>query len=141
MPNSTRAGAPVQMPEQVPELELELELELVQTQCKRCSFGVPPCARNAPNFARLAAKLVCRASGKGCSTWLGLEAHQIRSLDLKLFRTPLSQILVFYLLPSLIWLHIRATSSTPLLKFLLQLALVSASGAYIKERKKLCTTI
>jgi hypothetical protein len=38
--------------------------------------GVPPpkvCARHTPNFATSAAKLVCRASRKGYSTWPGLE--------------------------------------------------------------------
>ena len=45
--------------------------------CTACTdSGVPPpaCARSTtPNLATSAAKLVCKASRKGCSTWPGLE--------------------------------------------------------------------
>jgi hypothetical protein len=44
--------------------------------CTACTdSGVPPCmcARYTPNFATSAARLVCKASRNGCSTWLGLE--------------------------------------------------------------------
>jgi hypothetical protein len=44
----------------------------------------PPCvrARHTPNFATSAAKLVCRASRKGCSTWPGLEPRPTSNLEL-----------------------------------------------------------
>ena len=39
-------------------------------------------ARHTPNFATSAAKLVCRASRKGCSTWPGLEPRPTSNLEL-----------------------------------------------------------
>jgi len=90
------------------------------------------------NFATSAAKLVCRASRKGCSTWPGLEPRPISNSELwarfwsysELFsltksRDICSRSWCFTSLPSSIWLHIWATGSMPLLKSFLQLAPVS----------------
>jgi len=49
------------------------------------SFGVPPPVRaqhHTPNFASSAAKLVCRASRKQCSTWPGLEPRPTSNSEL-----------------------------------------------------------
>ena len=47
------------------------------------SFSVPPiCARDTPNFATSTAKLVCRASRKGRSVWLGLEPQPTLNSEL-----------------------------------------------------------
>jgi hypothetical protein len=48
-------------------------------------FGVPPPVRaqhHMPNFATSAAKLVCRASRKRCSTWPGLEPRPTSNSEL-----------------------------------------------------------
>ena len=70
---------------------------------------------------------------------LGFEAILNSSLSSKVVILPLD-LALFTLLPFLIRLHIWTTGSNPLLKSFFQPAPVSAFGAYINEREKLCNT-
>jgi len=61
--------------------------------------SVPPRvhARHTPNFATSAAKLICRASRKGCSTWPGLKPRPTSNSELGF-----EAILNFSLLPKVV---------------------------------------
>ena len=72
----------------------------MRTACN--SSSVPPvCARDTPNFATSAAKLVCRASRKGRSAWPGLEPQPTSNLELDfeaiLNFSPLLKFVIFVL--------------------------------------------
>jgi hypothetical protein len=73
---------------------LKLYQNQLTTACNTSS--VPVCARHTPNFATSAAKLVYRASRKGCSTWPGLKPRPTSNSELR-FEAVLNSSLGYYM--------------------------------------------